>query len=50
MEKVIPKSKTELLQNFFWTFRLEEAFVNSSMIMLYVNKTALQETLSAESL
>ena len=31
MEKVIPKSKTKLLQNFFWTFRLEEAFVSSSI-------------------
>ena len=28
MEKVIPKSKTKFLQNFFWTFRLEEAFVS----------------------
>ena len=32
MEKVIPKSKTKLLQKFFYTFRLEEAFVSSSMI------------------
>ena len=31
MEKVIPKSKTKFLQNFFWTFRLEEAFVSSSI-------------------
>ena len=31
MEKVIPKSKTKLLQNFFQTFRLEEAFVSSSI-------------------
>ena len=30
MEKVIPKSKTKFLQNFFQTFRLEEAFVSSS--------------------
>ena len=32
MWKVIRKSETKLLQNLFWTFRLEEAFVSSSMI------------------
>ena len=32
MEKVIPKSKTKFLQNFFKTFQLKEAFVSSSMI------------------
>ena len=32
IKKVIPKSETKLLQNFFQTFRLEEAFVSSSMI------------------
>ena len=32
MKKVIPKSKTKLLQKRFLDFRLEEAFVSSSMI------------------
>ena len=36
MEKVIPKSKTKFLQNFFWTFRLEEAFISSSNIYIYI--------------
>ena len=32
MDKVIPKSEKKFLESFFYTFRLEEAFVSSSMI------------------